>query len=347
MHPADPVAAATHSDPIPYYRQLQAGPALVFDASLRLWVASRAEVIEEIFANPDCVVRPPAEPVPRAIAGSSAGAVFGALARMNEGAAHANARRTVSELLTRVDPQRVAQLTARLAQDPALPQAPTLNAWMFALPTSVVACLLGFREAELAPVSAWVAEFVQCLSPLSGAAQLEAASHAAAALMARFAALEPPGTAAATLANLLGLLSQTHEATAGLIGNSIVALLRSPTLLHSLRRQPALAAELVAGTARTDPSVQNTRRFVARATIVAGVALAPGDTLLLLLGAVTDRTLGFGHGRHACPGQAIALTIATAALQHLLTLPQPLDAATLHWRYRPSANARLPLFFDQ
>ena len=119
MHPANAVAAATHSDPIAYYRQLQAGPALEFDASLRLWVASRAEVIEEIFANPDCRVRPLAEPVPKAIAGTSAGAVFGALARMNEGQAHSGARRTVSELLAVVDPERIAQLTAQLAHDVA------------------------------------------------------------------------------------------------------------------------------------------------------------------------------------------------------------------------------------
>jgi len=53
---------------------------------------------------------------------------------------------------------------------------------------------------------------------------------------------------------------------------------------------------------------------------------------------------GFGHGRHACPGQDLARTIAAAALEYLLSLPNALDPAMLQWTYRPSVNGRLPLF---
>ena len=74
MHPSNAVAAASHPDPYPYYRQLLAGPALSFDADVRLWVASRADVIQEVFDNPHCLVRPLAEPVPLAIADGDAGA---------------------------------------------------------------------------------------------------------------------------------------------------------------------------------------------------------------------------------------------------------------------------------
>ena len=114
--------------------------------------------------------------------------------------------------------------------------------------------------------------------------------------------------------------------------------------------------------ARYDPAVQNTRRFVAHAASVAGVALQPGDTILLLLAAAGrdeqanpdadvflleragSQLAGFGHARHACPGRDLAFTIATSAVQHLLALPHPLTAQTLAWTYAPSANASLPLF---
>jgi cytochrome P450 len=90
--------------------------------------------------------------------------------------------------------------------------------------------------------------------------------------------------------------------------------------------------------ARRDSPVQNTRRFVDRPTRIAGIDLAAGDVILLLLGASGQ---AFGHGPHACPGQEIALTIAEAALAQLGPLP-----AGLRWRYIPLANGRLPEFFD-
>ncbi|MES2316527.1 MAG: cytochrome P450 [Pseudomonadota bacterium] len=130
-----------------------------------------------------------------------------------------------------------------------------------------------------------------------------------------------------------------------------------------LRADAQLAGTFVREVARFDPPVQNTRRFVAQATTVAGVALQPGDTILLLLAAAgrddnanlqadvflleraERQQSGFGHGRHECPGQQLAFAIATGALQHLLALPEALDPSALCWTYAPSVNARLPQFF--
>jgi cytochrome P450 len=337
MYPINAIAAASHPDPYPYYRQLAAGPELVFDAGLKLWIASRAAVIREVMANPHCLVRPSGEAVPKAIAGSAAGAIFGRLARMNEGPAHAKPKYAIVQMLAAVDLARVGRRTSHFATMLQGSDGAAITRWMFDLPTCVVADLLGLDEAELPQIASWVADFVRCLSPLSTPEQLERASTAAQALMERFVQADD-----VSLANQIGLLSQTHEATAGLIGNAIVALLRDPQLQERLRADPQQAGALVRDVARRDPAVQNTRRFVAEATSIAGVALQPGDTILLLLGAADpDEPCGFGHGRHACPGQELACTIAASALQYLLALPQPL---ALDWTYKPSANARLPQF---
>lgn len=389
MHPSNAVTAASHRDPYPYYRQLLAGPDLYIDAGLRLWIASRTDVIQHVLDNPFCLVRPVAEPVPQAIAGGSAGAVFARLMRMNDGPGHALPKRVIGQALAAVDPASVARNTGRLAalleQRHGLADGAAITRWIFDLPTYVVADLLGIGHEELPLVAGWVADFVRCLSPLSTPEQLASASAAAQTLNQRFAEVVRSGAvvrgtllgdvfrqAAAEgwsgregiVANVIGLLSQTHEAAAGLIGNCIVALLSQPGLERRLRAEPGLAAALVREVARFDPPVQNTRRFVAQATNVAGVTLQPGDTILLLLAAagrderihaqpdvfLLDRPdgplLGFGHGRHACPGQSLAFVIATAALRHLLALPVALGAAGLVWDYRPSANARLPQFFN-
>lgn len=389
MHPLNAVAAASHSDPYPYYRQLLAGPALYFDANLRLWIASRALVIQEVFDNPHCLVRPVAEPVPLAIASGDAGTVFARLIRMNEGAAHAGPKRAIGHALAGMDLAAVAnktrQLAAMLEARHGVADGAGLTRWLFDLPTWVMADLLGVGLAELPRVAQWVAEFVRCLSPLSTPEQLAEADAAARSLSRHFSELvrsssAPPGTlleevcrqAAKTgwsgqeaiAANVIGLLSQTHEATAGLIGNCIVALLAQPGLEQCLRAEPELAAALVREVARFDPAVQNTRRFVVRATRVADVALQPGDVVLLSLAAagrdervypqpdafVLERPdcplPGFGQGRHACPGQSLAFVIATAAIRHLLERPVWLGQAEFGWGYRQSANGRLPEFFN-
>lgn len=378
MQPANAVAAATHADPYPYYASLRAGPALRFDAELKLWIAARAEAVMAVMDNPDCRVRPVAEAVPRAIVGAASGEIFGLLVRMNEGEkTHQAPRLALARALAALDPalveRRAAAVAAALARQLDLSSGAGLDAYVEAMPVSVVASLLGFPDHELPRVASWMRDFVRCLSPLSSPAQLADAASAAAALLARFEALlaaapDPASLAGqvrreaealgwsdarALLANLIGLLSQTFEATAGLLGNGLIACWREGGAPAATL---AALAALVAETARFDPAIQNTRRFVARATRVAGTDLAAGDAVLLCLAAAsrdpvfnaeperfmlarqTRRLFGFGHGPHACPGQALAQRIATAGLRELARLP------ARDWGYRPSVNARIPGF---
>ncbi|SEF33832.1 Cytochrome P450 [Variovorax sp. NFACC28] len=381
--PADPVAAATHADPYPYYATLRDGPPLAWNEKLRLWVASRADVIEQVLqAHGALRVRPAAEPVPRAIAGSPAGEVFGHLVRMNDGAAHQAHRPALQRALAGLDLDAVHAAALQVAQ--RVPREQALSDTLFSMPVQSVAHLLGFTDDALPQVDRWMRDFVACLSPLSTSDQLQRASTAASELMTRFeimAAGTPPrhGTLLAAvlaesagdaplsrslLANLAGLLSQTCDATAGLVGNSLIALMREPSLLPSTRTRDGLQA-IVEETARHDPAVHNTRRFAAEAVTIAGTDLAAGDAVLVLLASANRdpafnpepdrfmpvrarrRMLGFGHGMHACPGQALACTLAAASLRALLLShhAHDLDAQRLRgWSYRPSVNGRIPVF---
>src|SRR5213076_704923 len=107
-----------------------------------------------------------------------------------------------------------------------------LYAAMFRGPVCVVATLLGFSPAQGRAISELTADFIACLSPLSDQAQLDAAHVAAeqlkgyfielladpnnrstllAGIRQRFATSTAPET---LIANLIGLFSQTYEATA-------------------------------------------------------------------------------------------------------------------------------------
>lgn len=370
----DPIIAATHADPYPYYAQLRADGGLVFHHGLNLWVASSARAVAAVLAHPDCHVRPPHEPVPKAIVGGMAGTVFGALMRMNEGERQRCPRSAIQPGIALVDAEEVRTLVAaRLIS----PDAEGLHHAMFRGPVCVVAALLGFSPAQGRAISALTADFVACLSPLSDQARLNAAEVAAeqlngyfiellddpdnrSALLAgirqRFAATK--ATPQALIANLIGLFSQTYDAAAGLIGNTLLALIRDP----ALPRDPARINDLVAETQRFDPPVQNTRRFVTAPCEIDGVRMNTGDVIVVLLASANRdpqlnerpdvlmldrperRSFTFGVGSHQCPGQVLALEIAGATVREVLAVNPGLEG--LCWAYRRSMNGRVPLFTE-
>jgi len=258
--------------------------------------------------------------------------------------------------------------------------------WVNEAPVRTVASLLGFEDAHLPQVAALVGKFVACLSPLSSAQQIGAAHAAAQELLAAFEALCKRSDAGAAmnaaavagvahavkggsllvevlreaeaagwrgeraiLANLLGLLSQTYEATAGLIGNTLVALQRGAQWQGGGGQRYEAALNLVREVALHNPSVQNTRRFVAEDAYIGGVEVKRGQVILVVLAAGGTP---FGHGAHKCPGQTMAEIIAASAVEAMLAEPAStsfarlLQPGRLTWRYRASHNAHIPEFME-
>ncbi|MBC3366381.1 cytochrome P450 [Pseudomonas sp. SWRI154] len=369
----NPIIAATHADPYPYYASLRANGGLTFDPRLKLWIASSAEAVCAVLHHADCHVRPADEPVPSAIADGPAGRVFGRLMRMNDGERQRCPRAAIAPVLQDIDPWQVEALVkTRFLRD----GAEGLHQAQFIGPASVVAALLGFDPAQSRLISEWTGDFVACLSPLSQAAQREAAHRASelltGAFQGRIAAQDNPflkricqgfQDTDSLVANLIGLLSQTYEATAGLIGNALLALIRDPALRGLLRDDPGQVGPLLAEVQRFDPAVQNTRRFVALPCEILGTALQPGDPVLVLLASANRdpqlnpqpdvllldrpnrRSFSFGSGGHECPGQSLAMDIARATLGAILGGQPRLEQ--LAWCYRPSVNGRIPLFSDR
>lgn len=339
--PPDAIAAVTHPDPYPYYAALAAQRAPRYDERLRLWVAAHPGTVREALAHGDCRARPVHEPVPAALAGP-AGRLFGALARMNDGERHAAPKAALQRALAAVPAALADARAAAVAARMAVRDAATLNAFVSGMPVQTVASLLGVEDGELARVATLVARYVAGISPLACRENVAAAHGAADALLDMARSLPSHGFLAdvanapwpdehALRANVVGLMTQTYEATAGLLGNCIVARLRDGT---------SGPAALVAGVMERDPAIHNTRRFTAADIAIGGMRVPAGETLLLVLAGAA----GFGHGRHACPGQALAQGIVTQALA-ALDAAGPLPA--VGWRYRPSVNARLPEFIGK
>jgi cytochrome P450 len=363
----NPITAVTYADPYPYYAELVATRPLHRDDALGLWVAASAEAVRAVLTSDLCRVRPEAEPVPRLLLGSPAGNIFGQLIRMTDGPGHLPAKLAVSGHLGSMTPALIVQQSRAWAQrlaeelDPARHIA-RLADFAFRLPVHVIASLLGFAPDRLPELVAWTDDFVRCLSPASTPEQIEQGKAAASYLVEAFQNLLGRPTLDVVVANRIGYLSQAYEATAGLIGNTIVALGRQGDVRDRAGSEPAFLTAVIREVARHDAPIQNTRRFLGRPGTVAGQALRVGDTVLVVLAAANrdpaanldpDRfdphrrerlTFTFGLGVHACPGETLATIVAQACVEQLLAARLDFAGTLGTLAYRPSGNARIPLF---
>ncbi|HWA48316.1 MAG TPA: cytochrome P450 [Dongiaceae bacterium] len=375
--------AAAHPDPYPYYAALLAYRPIYREEKIGLWVALGADEAAAVLDSPLCRVRPPVEPVPANIAGSSAGNVFGHLVRMNDGDRHRVLKPAVAATIGAFDPGALIGAARRIAAaclEESGAGASGIDRFARAFPVRAIAEMIGLPAKAAPMAAALIADFTRCLSPLSSPAQIESSKSAAARLLhlleeqsdgkqrggvpMQMDRLMSLGVAQreAALANLLGLMSQTYEATAGLIGNTLLALARDTDLQRRAAGDDALLHRIVGEVLRHDPPVHNTRRFVAEDGIVAGQEMKAGDTILVVLAAANrdpalharphlfdpDRAdqscFTFGHGRHACPGAAIAMELAAIGVQALMARGAAFDDLLRAVRYAASVNARIPIF---
>jgi cytochrome P450 len=160
-------------------------------------------------------------------------------------------------------------------------------------------------------------------------------------------------------ANLL--LVAGHETTVNLITNGMLTLLRHPSVLDRLNREPGLIIMLVEELLRYEPPVQmRTNRATVADIDISGTTIPRGSPLALVLaagnrdpsqfadpdrfdpGRTNNRHLGFFGGIHYCYGAPLARAEAQVALPQLarrlinprlVTDPPP---------YRPNPELRGP-----
>lgn len=337
MDELTPLTAVTAADPYPYYRSLVATRPFAYDNRIGAWVAAGAESVDAVLNDAALRVRPASEPVPAAIVGTSLGEIFARIARMTDGWRHAALRHIAVREIERLDLQDVsaaATLCAqRLANELSTNDADALTGYLHAVPAMSIAAILGIGNEPDAET--WVRDFARALSPASTGADVAEGITAANALIAK---LGVPDDWDAT-ANRIALLFQTYDATAGLIGNTLVRLAKGD--------ESAVDAAL-AHVIRYDGPAHNTRRYAAADTVVMDAHVRSGDIVLVLLAAANidprgNRSYTFGSGEHACVGAQIATTIARAGIEAVLN--RGIHLTELRVRgYQPSLNVRIPLF---
>ncbi|MBZ0316132.1 MAG: cytochrome P450, partial [Anaerolineae bacterium] len=338
-----------------YYVELVAQRPFYYENALKAWVVSSAEGVTEILSHPACRVRPIDEPVPRGLVGSAAGIIFQHLARMNDGHKHVELKQGITARLAEIEATRLVSLSQKWAQ--ARWQGATrLNEYSFELPVYVMADSLGILSDCLPEVVQWVRQFARCLNSLSTPEQVVIGKIAAENLLGR---LEPEH-GKIWAANLIGLMFQAYEATAGLIGNTLIAVREfgRPIFEH-----PHLLPDFIQEVIRYNPSVQNTRRYLSEDVIIGGQAMRAGDTVIVVLAAANRdpqinpnpqqfqigrpnrQYFTFGLGGHACPGAGVASVITQAAIEQCIRMGVADDIQALG--YHAYVNLRIPILQEQ
>ncbi|MCH7230951.1 cytochrome P450 [Glycomyces sp. L485] len=362
-----PLSAIQADDPYSYYARLTAERPFGFDDEIGAWVAADAEAVQTAFNASRLRVRPSGNAVPAPIAGTPAGEVFGQLVRMRDDKAAVELKTAVVTAMSKTAPEAIAEAARRCARE-ALEDGIDYRALAFGVPVAAIGSLCGIPESDLRRAAGLTAAFVRCIPASATVDDHAAAAEAAAELQPLLAAAaERDGlaarlveTAAAhhvprppALANGIGLLSQTYDATAGLVGNTLLGLAR-----HDRGEDLRAFVEEIA---RHDAPIQNTRRFAHEPWSHAGQTVEAGQTILLLLAAANrDPALNpkpddfdparphpvsftFGSGRHGCPGRAVAVEITAAIVTEAEAAGwTPRDLPERH-PYLPSPNARIPV----
>ena len=364
MIPLNPFDGRARSNPYPVYQYMRTVEP-VHRSPIGYWVLTRYDDCKEVLEDPqrwshdaDRLLEPqlrpgdPVDPLVRVIRSSVA---------FSDATAHRRHRRALETALSpavRAIPARATETADRLV-DLMLERdgrADLMTAYSAALPLSLLGEIVGLPAGDLRQVHHWGRELAAGLDPAVQPAGVIRAGSAAMAIV-EYMLQQVDGARAGTteglVANLVSAKSSKLttweliadltvflvigvEASCALIGNAMLALLKSPDQLQKLRRDPALIDLALEELVRFDGPIHLTARVANEDVTVGGARVAKGEQALVLLGAANrdparfrepDRLdlarednahLGFGAGPHACFAAALARSIGKAAITVLL-----------------------------
>ena len=297
------------------------------------WVIARPEEVDQALVCP--ALRVSATQLDDDAPAGGARGLQAAMARSSDGGQHARRRAALDQLLPAVGGLQDAAAARTTAALHGRAGVVDVMALASSVPVTVLASALEVPPDQVGAVADLVAQVCRVLAPRLGPpADPREGDAGADELVAVLTTAGPwDGEQVAAVA---GLLFQARDATAALIGS---------TLLADRSRTGSGIETGIDATLRRQAPVQCTRR-TATDDVRLGAAVIPrGAPVWLVLAAAEQgppaRPATFGAGPHACPGASHAIALARGVLSALDQGGwQPVPGQPVG--YEPRPNLRLP-----
>lgn len=385
----NPLDDEVHRDPYPHYRRLRGAGAIVRNPE-GSWVISGYHAAAAVLRDPR-FVRGFSDHESNSWSASRGGPASPLVREMGrwmlykDPPDHTRLRRLVTKAfnpraveetrrhITQIANQLIDRIEGSQITD-------VINDFAFPLPVAVIARVLGLRIDDPTQWREWTQSLTRALDPYQNPEEVRRAQLAVDEL-SRFLSSEVaarrkfPGNDVLSMliraeeagdrlndeelistVNLLFIAG--HETTVNLIGTGLLALLTHPAEMERLERHPVLLRSAIEELLRYDSPVQLTGRWARERVETAGVTVAAGDHVQLLIGAanrdparfpdpdVLDVTradvkhLSFGGGAHFCLGSMLARAEAQIAIGSLIRRFPGLRLATAQPDWRDHISVR-------
>jgi pimeloyl-[acyl-carrier protein] synthase len=393
----DPFDPEFIANPYPVYHRMRA-EAPVFRAAFGAWVLTRYDDVLAVLRDPR-FGRRGFEPILRAVFGSGErDEEFVTSMLFRDPPDHTRLRALVSKAFT---PRVVEGLRPRIQAlvDEILARAlgaggmDVIADLAYPLPVIVICEMLGVPTGDRDTFREWSVAIARALDAIGAPVDPGVAERGRAArsaldayfrdhliperrkrprpdLLSELIAVEEQGdrlSIGELIATCNLLFVAGHETTVNLIGNGLLALLNHPGELAVLHADPSITESAVEELLRYDGPVQVTARIAQAPARIGGETIAPGDMVLVLLGAANrdpahfpdpdrldlrradNRHLAFGWGIHFCLGAPLARLEGQLAIGTTVRRLPALTLATATPRWRPATTLRglesLPVTF--
>ena len=235
----------------------------------------------------------------------------GAMARFSDGKQHARRRAALEGLLPAVDGLQAAAAARTTAALPDHGEVVDVMTLASTVPVTVLAAALGVPEDQVGAVADLVAQVCRALAPRLGPPvdprEGDVAADELVAVLTTVGPWDDQHVAAAA-----GMLFQTRDATAALIGSTLLA--------DHPWADDGIGAGIDA-TLRRQAPVQCTGRTAADDAPIGAAVIPRGAAVWVVLAAAEQGPPSppatFGAGAHACPGAAHAIALARGVLTAL------------------------------
>ena len=381
----NPFEAGFAEDPYPHYADLRER-APVQQHPMGFWVLTRYDHVAELLRASLSVEDAKAADNPmRAAYEAAVGDVVprgGGLSMLDRDPPdHTRLRRLVAKAFTprmveTLEPRvrvLVAEALERIAD---LGRCDLIAELAFPLPFAVITDLLGMPDTDQAQLRELSHLVVKSLEPVMDPQEMRAIAaaqeamaaladeaiawkrgHPADDLLSALIAAEDDGSVLSNeelVSQVILLYLAGHETTVNLIGNGVLALLRSPDQVDAWRSNPAAEENAVEELLRFDSPVQMSRRITLSGYPVDGRTIPPGAFVIASLasanrdpamfGADAGRLrlnrpnsrqhLSFGNGVHHCLGAALARLEGRIAVGELIRRFDVSLDGDVHWNGR-------------